>query len=98
MSRVGLKPRDVPRPETSEDAEHRSSTHDLRIRSLGQGRPKYWKYQYETWVYVVFFRIRAPPIWEFPVTKLTQKLTQPLCRDRGFRTRKLPAPVGVGEH
>lgn len=46
-------------------------THDLRIKSLGRKGPKYWKNQYGIWVYVGFSRIRAPPIREFPVPKLS---------------------------
>ena len=50
-------------------------THDLRIKSLVGLGPKYWKNQCETWDYVGFSRIRAPPIWELPVPKLTHELT-----------------------
>jgi len=48
----------------------------------GPGRegPKCGKNQHKTWANVGFPRARAPPIWEFPVPKLTQKLPQPSGR------------------
>ncbi len=52
--------------------------HDLRIKSLVGIGPKCGKNQREIWKSVGFSHVRAPPIWEIPVPKLTQKLTHAL--------------------
>ena len=54
-------------------------THDLRIKSLVGPGPKCGENQCKTWIDVGFSRARAPPIWEIPVPKLTQELTQALA-------------------
>jgi hypothetical protein len=89
-----LKP---PKPRWAQEAIHDAfnepggaRTHDLRIKSLVGLGPKCGKNQCKTWVNMVFPRTRAPPIWEFPVPKLTHELTH------AFVAQFPPAGDGCG--
>ena len=68
-------------------------TPNLLIKSLVGLGPKYGTNQCETWDYVGFSRIRAPPKWEFPVPKLTHELTQPPEARGNFQRTALPARI-----